>query len=60
MTSRDEADPEHPFETGRRYAEAIPGARFITEDEGASPLAWQGAQVSKIISEVAGAAATAP
>jgi pimeloyl-ACP methyl ester carboxylesterase len=60
VTSRDEADPEHPFATGRRYAEAITGARFVTEDEGSSPLAWQGAQVSKIISEVAGAAASAP
>src|SRR4051794_17071262 len=60
VTSRDEADPEHPFATGQRYAEAIPGARFVSEAEGASPLAWQGAQVSKIISEVAGAAATAP
>ena len=57
VTSRDEADPEHPFATGKRYAEAIPGARFVTEDEGASPLAWQGAQVSKVISEVAAAAA---
>ena len=33
--------------------EAIPGARLVSEEPGASPLAWQGAQVSKVISEVA-------
>ena len=40
--------------------EAIPGARLVSEDEGASPLAWQGAQVSKVIAEVADSAAAAP
>jgi hypothetical protein len=59
VASRDEADPEHPFAVGERYAEAIPGARLATEDEGASPLAWQGAQVSKVIAQVADAAAAA-
>jgi pimeloyl-ACP methyl ester carboxylesterase len=60
VASRDEVDPEHPYETGERYAQAIPGARLVSEDPGASPLAWQGAQVSKVISEVADAAAAAP
>ena len=60
VASRDEVDPEHPYLTGERYAEEIPGARLVSEEEGASPLAWQGAQVSKVISEVAEAAATAP
>src|SRR3954471_21929632 len=40
--SRDEADPEHPYAVGERYAEAIPGARLVSEDPGGSPLAWQG------------------
>lgn len=53
VASRDEVDPEHPYETGKRYAEAIPDARLISEDEGASPLAWQGAQVSKVIADLA-------
>jgi pimeloyl-ACP methyl ester carboxylesterase len=53
VASRDEVDPEHPYAVGERYADAIPGARLISEDEGASPLAWQGAQVSRIIAEVA-------
>ena len=32
-----------------RYAEAIPGAELVVEDEGKSPIAWQGSQLSKII-----------
>jgi pimeloyl-ACP methyl ester carboxylesterase len=53
VASRDEVDPEHPFEVGERYADAIPGARLVSEGEGESPLAWQGAQVSRVIAEVA-------
>ena len=60
VASRDEVDPEHPYAIGERYAEAIPGARLVSEEPGASPLAWQGAQVSKVISEVADSAASAP
>jgi pimeloyl-ACP methyl ester carboxylesterase len=54
VASRDEVDPEHPYAVGERYAEAIPNARLISEDEGDSPLAWQGAQVSKVIDQVSG------
>ncbi len=57
VPSRDAADPEHPFEVGQRYAEAIPGAHLVTEDEGSSPLAWQGAQLSKVIADVVARAA---
>jgi pimeloyl-ACP methyl ester carboxylesterase len=60
VASRDEVDPEHPYAVGERYAEEIPGAEIVSEDEGASPLAWQGAQVSRVISRVADAAAAAP
>jgi pimeloyl-ACP methyl ester carboxylesterase len=60
VASRDEVDPEHPFAVGERYAQAIGGARLVSEDEGTSPLAWQGAQVSKVIAEVADSAAAAP
>ena len=55
VASRDEVDPEHPYAVGEQYAEAIPDAKLVSEDEGSSPLAWQGAQVSKVISDVAGA-----
>ena len=34
VASRDEADPEHPYAVGERYAEAIPGARLVTEEPG--------------------------
>ena len=53
VASRDEADPEHPYAVGERYAEAIPGARLVAEQPGSSPLAWQGSRLSKVIAEVA-------
>jgi len=53
VVSRDEADPEHPFATGQRWVEAIPGAELVTEDEGSSPIAWQGGQLSRVIADVA-------
>ena len=53
VASRDEADPEHLYATGERYAEAIPGAELRTEGPGKSPLAWQGGQFSRVIAEVA-------
>ena len=53
VASRDEADPEHPYATGERYAEAIPGARLESEAPGKSPLAWQGGQLSRVIAEAA-------
>jgi 3-oxoadipate enol-lactonase len=57
VASRDEADPEHPFAVGERYAEAIPGAELRTEDEGASPMAWQGSQLSAVIAQLSARAA---
>jgi pimeloyl-ACP methyl ester carboxylesterase len=53
VASRDEPDPGHPYEIGRRYAEAIPGARLVSEEPGKSPIAWQGGQLSKVIADVA-------
>ena len=57
VASRDDADPEHPYATGERYAEAIPGARLVSEEPGKSPLAWQGGQLSRVIAELAARAA---
>jgi pimeloyl-ACP methyl ester carboxylesterase len=54
VASRDEADPGHPLALGEAYAAAIPGARLLTEEPGQSPLAWQGARLSRVIAEVAG------
>jgi pimeloyl-ACP methyl ester carboxylesterase len=53
VASRDEADPEHPYAVAERYVRALPRARLVSEEPGASPLAWQGAQVSKVIAELA-------
>jgi pimeloyl-ACP methyl ester carboxylesterase len=51
VASRDEADPGHPLSVGEAYARTIPGARLVTEDEGNSPIAWQGGQLSRVIAE---------
>jgi pimeloyl-ACP methyl ester carboxylesterase len=56
VASRDEADPEHPYAVAEHYERAIPRARLVSEAPGASPLAWQGAQVSRVIAEIATAA----
>ncbi|MEA2428108.1 MAG: hypothetical protein QOF37_1736 [Thermoleophilaceae bacterium] len=49
VASRDEADPGHPYAVGKAYSERLPNARLVTEEEGKSPLAWQGARLSKEI-----------
>jgi pimeloyl-ACP methyl ester carboxylesterase len=53
VASRDEADPGHPYAVGERYAREIPGAELVSEEPGASPLAWQGGQLSKLIAALA-------
>ena len=53
VADRDEADPGHPLAIGEAYAEAIPNAELMVEEEGKSPIAWQGSQLSKIIADVA-------
>ena len=55
--SRDEADPAHPLELAALYAELLPAGRLVVEEEGSSPLAWQGGRVSKLIQDVAERAA---
>jgi pimeloyl-ACP methyl ester carboxylesterase len=49
--SRDEADPMHPLSVAEDYAERLPRGELLVEDEGKSPLAWQGARLSKAIAE---------
>jgi pimeloyl-ACP methyl ester carboxylesterase len=53
VASRDDADPGHPYAVGEAYAEAIPGARLLSEEPGKSPLAWQGGQLSQAIARLA-------
>jgi pimeloyl-ACP methyl ester carboxylesterase len=52
VADRDEADPGHPLAIGEAYARAIPGAALMVEEEGKSPLAWQGSQLSRVIADV--------
>jgi pimeloyl-ACP methyl ester carboxylesterase len=52
VADRDEVDPGHPLAVGELYSTLIPGARLVVEDEGKSPIAWQGGQLSKVIAEV--------
>ena len=51
VASRDESDPGHPYAVAEAYAESLPDARLITEEEGSSPLAWQGGRLAR---EIAG------
>lgn len=53
VASRDEADPGHPLAVGEAYAHAIPGARLVVEEAGASPIAWQGGRLSALIAQLA-------
>ncbi|HEV7806252.1 MAG TPA: alpha/beta hydrolase [Solirubrobacteraceae bacterium] len=53
VASRDEADPGHSLALGEAYAELLPAGRLVVEDEGSSPLAWQGGRMSKVIAELA-------
>jgi pimeloyl-ACP methyl ester carboxylesterase len=53
VASGDEADPGHPYAIAEAYAAALPRARLISEDDGQSPLAWQGGRLSREISSFA-------
>jgi pimeloyl-ACP methyl ester carboxylesterase len=55
VASRDAADPSHPLAVGEAWAEWIPGARLVVEDEASpprSPIAWQGGQLARVIAKV--------
>jgi pimeloyl-ACP methyl ester carboxylesterase len=49
VASRDDADPGHPCKVAEAYSEYLPNAEMIIEEEGKSPVAWQGAQLSRAI-----------
>jgi pimeloyl-ACP methyl ester carboxylesterase len=51
VASHDEADPGHPYPVAEAWAEAIPGARLVSEERGKAPLAWQGGKLAR---EIAG------
>ena len=49
VASHDDADPGHPYAVAEQWAERLPHATLISEEEGASPLAWQGGKLSREI-----------
>ena len=49
VASHDEADPGHPWGVAVEWTERIPNARMVSEEEGESPLAWQGGKLSREI-----------
>lgn len=49
VASHDDADPGHPFAAAEEWADRIPEARLVSEEEGESPLAWQGGKLSREI-----------
>ena len=51
VASHDDADPGHPCKVAEAYSEYLPNAELIIEDEGKSPIAWQGAQLSGAIAD---------
>lgn len=57
VASHDDADPGHPYEVARDWAERLPQARLVSEEQGESPLAWQGGKLSREIAAFAAEAA---
>jgi pimeloyl-ACP methyl ester carboxylesterase len=49
VASHDTADPGHPYAVAAAYAEGLPNAKLISEEEGESPLAWQGGRLARAI-----------
>ena len=51
VASHDGTDPGHPRAVAEAYAANLRRARLIGEEEGESPLAWQGGKLSREIAE---------
>jgi pimeloyl-ACP methyl ester carboxylesterase len=51
VASRDEMDHLHPLAIAQEYERRLPNAELLVEDEGKSPLAWQGARLSNAIAD---------
>ncbi len=48
--SHDEADDGHPYAVAEAYSSAFTRAEMISEEQGESPLSWQGGRLSREIS----------
>jgi pimeloyl-ACP methyl ester carboxylesterase len=51
VASRDEMDHLHPLAMAEEYVRLLPNAELVVEEEGKSPLAWQGARLSGVIAD---------
>jgi pimeloyl-ACP methyl ester carboxylesterase len=51
VASRDEMDHLHPLAIAEEYARLLPNAELVVEEQGKSPLAWQGARLSNVIAD---------
>jgi pimeloyl-ACP methyl ester carboxylesterase len=51
VASHDDSDPGHPYATAEAWAERLPRAELVSEEPGASPLAWQGGRLSRAIAD---------
>ncbi len=51
VASRDEMDHLHPLAIAQEYERLLPNAELVVEEEGKSPLAWQGARLSNAIAD---------
>lgn len=60
VASHDEFDPGHPYDAAVAWAQRIPGAEFVSEEPGESPLAWQGGMLSREIESFLERAGLAP
>jgi pimeloyl-ACP methyl ester carboxylesterase len=49
VASHDVADPGHPYAVAAAYAQRLPRSRLVSEEEGSSPLAWQGGRLAREI-----------
>jgi len=49
--SRDDGDPGHPLAIAEEYARLLPDAELAVEEPGDTPLAWQGARLSRTIDD---------
>lgn len=49
--TRDDADPGHPLATAEEYARRLPRGELVVEERGDTPLAWQGARLSRAIGD---------
>lgn len=49
--TRDDADPGHPLAIAEQYAQRLPRGELAVEEPGDTPLAWQGARLSRAIGD---------